>query len=188
MNDSLEKAFNQWEIYCRDQTMRALTEDQRRCHQAFKTSTYEQHKNINPNRTEGTCEWALKSSEYQHWWESSCNDLLWLSADPGCGKSVFVKSLVDNIFNTSIPNVSVCYFFFKDNDEQNNLATALCAILHQLFGMQPQLLQHTLPSWEKNHTKVQQKVDELWRILMDTGSIPSTRHWPIMQPVDDAIT
>jgi ankyrin repeat protein len=166
VNDNLEKAFNQRENHYCEQIARAWTEDQRCCHQAFKTSTYEQHKNINPNRVEGTCEWALKSSEYQRWWESGHNDLLWTTADPGCGKSVLAKSFIDEVFNTSAPNVSICYFFFKDNDEQNSLATALCAILHQLFGIQPQLLQHALPSWEKNQDKIQQEVDELWRIFM----------------------
>jgi ankyrin repeat protein len=176
VNDGLDKAFTQRENHHHEQIVRALTEDQRRCHQAFKTSTYEQHKNINPNRVEGTCEWALKSSEYQRWWASGHNDLLWISADPGCGKSVLAKSFVDQVFNTSAPTISICYFFFKDNDEQNNLATALCAILHQLFGIQPQLLQHALPSWEKNQDKIQQEVDELWRILMIATSDPSSSY------------
>jgi hypothetical protein len=170
MNKGLDKAFNQRENHYHKQIARAWTKDQRRCHQAFKTSTYEQHKNINPNRVEGTCEWALKSSEYRRWWESNHNDLLWISADPGCGKSVLAKSFIDKASNASTPIMSVCYFFFKDNDEQNSLATALCAILHQLFGMQPQLLRHALPSWEKNQDRIQQEVDELWRILMATTS------------------
>jgi len=174
VNERLEKALNQQESHHREQIARTLTEDQHRCHRVFKISTYEQHKNINPNRVEGTCEWALKSSEYQHWWESSHNDLLWISADPGCGKSVLAKSLVDNVWNASTPTVSVCYFFFKDNDEQNNLATALCAILHQFFGMQPQLLWHALPSWGKSQDKIWQEVDELWRILMAATSDPSS--------------
>jgi hypothetical protein len=176
MNHGLEKAFNQWESHHREQIVRALTEDQCRCHQAFKTSTYEQHKNINPNREDGTCEWAFKSSEYQRWWESSHNDLLWISADPGCGKSVLAKSFVDDVLNTSTPTVSVCYFFFKDNDEQNNITTALCAILYQLFGIQPQLLWHALLSWEKNQNKIQQEGDELWRILMAETSNPSSSY------------
>jgi hypothetical protein len=60
------------------------------------------------------------------------------------------------------------------NNEQNNLATALWAILHQLLGIQPQLLQHALLSWEKNHTKIQQEVDELWRILIAATSDPAS--------------
>jgi hypothetical protein len=56
VNKGLSKAFSQRENHHHEQIARALTKDQCRCHQAFKTSAYEQHKNINPNQVEGTCE------------------------------------------------------------------------------------------------------------------------------------
>lgn len=61
--------------------------------------------------------------------------------------------------------MTVCYFFFKDNDDQNHLASALCSVLHQLFSQQPELLRHAIPSWERNGEKLRQEVDELWRIF-----------------------
>jgi ankyrin repeat protein len=173
VNVGLEKAFGQRENHHHDQATRYLTEDQRRCHQVFKTSTYERFKNINPNRVEGTCEWVLKSYEYLRWWKATSNDLLWISADPGCGKSVLAKSLIDGVFATSDSNISIVYFFFKDNDEQNNLATALCAVLHQLFSLQPQLLRYALPFWERNKEKIQHEVGDMWRILMAATSDPA---------------
>ncbi|KAE8553643.1 hypothetical protein EYB25_005025 [Talaromyces marneffei] len=173
VNSSLEKAFEQRENHHDDQVMRNLTEDQRRCHQVFKTSTYERFKTINPNRVEGTCKWVLSSLEYLHWWNALSNDLLWISADPGCGKSVLAKSLIDDVFAASDSNTSIVYFFFKDNDEQNNLATAFCAVLHQLFSLQPQLLRHALPFWERNKEKIQYEVDDMWRIFMATMSDPA---------------
>jgi ankyrin repeat protein len=151
-----------------------MTEQQQECHQVFKTSSYEQHKDINPGRSPGTCQWALQNPHYLRWWNSCCNDVLWISADPGCGKSVLAKSLIDHEFEASGPTVSICYFFFKDNDEQNNLATALCAILHQLFGQQPKLLRHALPSWELNGDKLQREAGELWRIFIAATSDPTS--------------
>ena len=70
----------------------------------------------------------------------------------------------------SSPAVTICYFFFKDNDEQNHLATALCSVLHQLFSQRPHLLHHAIPSWEKNGERLQQEVDELWRIFTTAAS------------------
>ncbi|EED11463.1 conserved hypothetical protein [Talaromyces stipitatus ATCC 10500] len=137
IKEDQRKAFDQRESHHREKMERVLTEDQRRCHQAFKTSTYEKFKNINPNCVEGTCEWVLNSPEYLQ-----------------CGKSVLAKSLIDSVFRASDPNVSIVYFFFKDNDEQNNLATTLCAVLYQLFSLQPQLLRHVLPFWERNKEKI----------------------------------
>jgi ankyrin repeat protein len=161
-NERLDRAYSQhW------------TDRQRRCHQAFKISNYEEQKNINPIGVKGTCQWALQNPEYIRWWESKYNDLLWVSADPGCGKSVLARSIIDE-GQASSP-VTMCFFFFKDNDEQNHLATALCSILHQLFSQRPYLLHHAIPSWEKNGERLQQEVDELWQIFT-TAALADVSH------------
>ncbi|CAG8416225.1 unnamed protein product, partial [Penicillium salamii] len=163
-NQNSDRAYDQRERHQNEQKKRALTEQQQRCHQAFKTSNYEEQKDINPRRAEGTCQWALQSDEYVRWKESCCNDLLWVSADPGCGKSVLTKSIVDD--SLELPSsVTTCYYFFKDNDQQNGLAAALCSMLHQLFTQRPHLLPHAMTSWERNGDALQLEVDELWRIL-----------------------
>jgi hypothetical protein len=164
-NQRLDHAYSQQEEHHRERVAFALTDQQHRCHQTFKVSSYEEQKNINPRKVEGTCLWALQSPEYIRWSESSCNDLLWVSADPGCGKSVLSRSIIEDCLETSCPEVTICYFFFKDNDEQNHLASALCSVLHQLFSQRPQLLRHAIPSWEKSGEKLRQEVDELWRVF-----------------------
>jgi ankyrin repeat protein len=153
-----------------NEAVRYLNKEHRDCHQLFKTSTYEQFKNINPDRVEQTCQWALSHPLYQRWRDSATDDLLWISADPGCGKSVLSKSLVDEELRSGTDGSTVCYFFFKDNDEQNSLATCLCALLHQLFQRQPHLLQHAVPAWRKDGSKLQHETDELWRILIAATS------------------
>lgn len=164
-NQRLDLAYSQQEQLHREKVAFALTDQQHRCHQTFKISTYEEQKNNNPRKVEGTCLWALQSPEYIRWSESSCNDLLWVSADPGCGKSVLSRSIIEDCFKISCPEVTICYFFFKDNDEQNRLTLALCSVLHQLFSQRPQLLRHAIPFWEKNGEKLRQEVDILWRIF-----------------------
>ncbi|KAL7815157.1 hypothetical protein V8C26DRAFT_402587 [Trichoderma gracile] len=164
LNDGMTSAFQQRASHHFETVKKAEKEELERCHQVFKTSTYEQYKNINPNRAEGTCRWILDNAQYHQWRDSRHNDLLWISADPGCGKSVLAKSLVDLDLDAS-GSLSICYFFFKDNEDQNNLATALCALLHQLFGTQPELLRHALPEWKKNGANLQMETDTLWRIL-----------------------
>jgi hypothetical protein len=136
-NQRLDQAYHQQAEHHREKIAFVLTDQQNRCHQTFKTSNYEEQKNINPRKAEGTCLWALRSPEYTRWSESSCNDLLWVSADPGCGKSVLSRSIIEDYLEDSCSDVKICYFFFKDNDEQNRLDKALCSVLHQLFSQQP---------------------------------------------------
>ncbi|GFF47445.1 ankyrin repeat protein [Aspergillus udagawae] len=45
---------------------------------------------------------------------------------------------------------------------------------HKLFGQQPDLLRHALPPWEKSGEKIQNEVDELWRILIAATSDPAS--------------
>ncbi|THY80731.1 hypothetical protein D6C95_09389, partial [Aureobasidium pullulans] len=168
---TLEEHTEMTREHFQKQDVRYLNTEHQNCHQALKTSrSYEQFKNINPDRVEQTCQWALTHPLYLDWYKSNTNNLLWISADPGCGKSVLSKSLVDKELKTSADGDTVCYFFFKDNDEQNGLAIALCAVLHQLFDSQPHLLQHAMPAWRKNGSKLQQETDELWRILLAATS------------------
>ncbi|OAQ59453.2 Pfs, NACHT and ankyrin domain-containing protein [Pochonia chlamydosporia 170] len=61
LTKGMERAFHQQEDYHRENMLRSLTKEQQKCHQAFKTSTYEQYKNINPDRAEGTCRWILEN-------------------------------------------------------------------------------------------------------------------------------
>ncbi|RMZ92306.1 hypothetical protein DV736_g454, partial [Chaetothyriales sp. CBS 134916] len=143
----------------------------RQCHQVFKTSTYEQFKNLNPDRVDGTCQWVLSHSQYIQWYKKPHNNLLWISADPGCGKSVLAKSLVNHELR-SIDQHTVCYFFFKDNEQQDNAATALYTLLYQLFSHQSQLLLYTIPAWKKTGEKLVKEVSELWCILVAAARDP----------------
>ncbi|KEQ57738.1 purine and uridine phosphorylase [Aureobasidium melanogenum CBS 110374] len=162
--------------HLKSEEARYLNKEHRSCHQVFKTSTYEQFKNINPDRVDQTCQWALSHPLYQRWRDSATDDLLWISADPGCGKSVLSKSLVDQELPSDVHGSTVCYIFFKDNVEQNSLATGLCALLHQLFQRQPHLLRHAVPAWNKDGSKLQQETDELWRILLAATSDVAARN------------
>ncbi|KAG9530703.1 purine and uridine phosphorylase, partial [Aureobasidium melanogenum] len=168
--DVLEEHAHSTKQHLENEEFRYQNEEHRKCHQVFKTSTYEHFKNINPDRVKETCQWALNHAQYQRWNESATDDLLWISADPGCGKSVLSKSLVDEILMSDAVGNTICYFFFKDNDEQNSLATCLCALLHQLFQHQRHLLQHAIAAWHSDGSKLQQETDKLWRILLAATS------------------
>ncbi|KAK5202772.1 hypothetical protein LTR41_011483 [Exophiala xenobiotica] len=121
---------------------------------------------------------VLTHPHYRRWLHNAQDDLLWISADPGCGKSVLAKSLVNNELCNSDQH-TVCYLFFKDNEEQDNVATALCALLHQLFSCHPELVRHAIPAREKNGDKLVKEVPELWRILIAAARQDQAHNWLI---------
>ncbi|RDW58766.1 hypothetical protein BP6252_13242 [Coleophoma cylindrospora] len=152
----------------RQQKLQYDSEKHRKCHIALKpTSSYESQKNINPLKSPGTCQWAFEHPKFKQWDHNKKNDLLWISADPGCGKSVLSRSFVDKQLET---NDTICYFFFKDNDDQDRLSIGLCAILHQIFSRQRQLIQYAMGTWENHEKTIQQETAELWRILLSAST------------------
>ncbi|RYC59900.1 hypothetical protein CHU98_g6309 [Xylaria longipes] len=96
---------------------------------------HEGYNNFNPQKVKNTCRWFLEDASFRSWRDSEESSLLWVSAGPGCGKSVLSRSLIDEWqLSTSAATSVVCYFFFKDGDDRRERsANALSAILHQLF-------------------------------------------------------
>lgn len=170
INQHLHRVNDRQEQYHNEIKRIALADKQQLCHQSFSVANYEEQKNINPRRVRGTCQWALQSREYIRWRESNYNDLLWVSADPGCGKSVLARSIVDEFYEAPKVNISICYFFFKDNRGDNQVAAALCSALHQLFSQRPDLLIYATESWVKQRETLRGKPDELWKIFLTATS------------------
>lgn len=146
----------------------------------FYTSDYEFHKKRNDPPVEGTCLWFLRHEKFKSWQESQSSKLLWVSADPGCGKSVLASFLIDTyqtraqqagmkLSSSTKDLYNVCYFFFKDDsDEQRNSIHALSAILHQIFCLQPILLKHAVSEQsKKGHARIRQ-FHALWNIFKAT--------------------
>lgn len=152
---------------------RNQSEKESECHQLFRLarddrdSSYEWYKNLVEDAIDGTCEWFLSREEFQSW-EQGQSGILIVSADPGCGKSVLAKHLIDKRLAESS---TICYFFFKDQ-LQNRENQALCALLHQLFSQRPQLIRHAMPEYRQNGHSLVKVTSALWDILWKATSDP----------------
>lgn len=158
-----------------DKTARQHMTEESRCCESLRTTDYQFHKEKNPDRVPGTCQWFLNHPKYQEWRRRE-GSWLWVTADPGCGKSVLSRFLIDHCLKSLTDGTgrdSVCYFFFKDDSDENKSAThAMCAFLHQLFSQKRQLVRHALPAFRLNGTKLPQLFDELWDILLSAAGDP----------------
>ena len=94
---------------------------------------YRNQKFVNDIRTPGTCEWFLKLEKYVKWAESDQSQTLWVTADPGCGKSVLCSFLIGTLQQQAASlttPATLCFFFFKNGqDGLQTGADLLCAIL-----------------------------------------------------------
>ncbi|KAH7329552.1 hypothetical protein B0I35DRAFT_487559 [Stachybotrys elegans] len=141
------------------------------CLNCLRTASYEDCKNRNTQRAPGTCEWFASHGLFGEWREAS-SGLLWVSADPGCGKSVLARHLVDDVLPPSAGRTT-CYFFFKDDcEDQRTLDSALCCILHEIFHQNPNLLDKVFPaSFKEDPSDVElfSNFGKLWELLIEAA-------------------
>ena len=137
-------------------------------------SNYRGDKDRIKPRVPGTCNWFLEHPKFLAWDRGVAPGLLWVSADPGCGKTVLSKALVDEgLLVSRNKERLLCYFFFKNDDtSRQTSANALCAILHQLFSQKPILLRHAIHDFEKNGERLRSMSSTLWDILEVSAADP----------------
>lgn len=123
-------------------------------------------------RQPGTCNWFLKHRSFQTWRQDASSRLLWVSANPGCGKSVLSKCLVEEKLATMDPqHATICYFFFKDvSPDSRSITKALSAILHQLFTRIPSLVEHAVSAFDENGAEISSMFSAMWEILENAAA------------------
>ncbi|KAL9629835.1 MAG: hypothetical protein Q9164_006703, partial [Protoblastenia rupestris] len=138
-------------------------------------SDYKTDKELISERTPGTCEWFFEGYRLLEWRNTKHSSLLWVSAGPGCGKSVLSRALIDERRVCSdTMTTTVCYFFFRDGQEdRTHGASAISAILHQLYENRPALIAHALPSFGSYGQKLKDMFSELWQILIRSAKDPN---------------
>ena len=136
-------------------------------------SDYDSHRERVPSAVQGTCTWYLQHERFIDWETEKRSSLLWVSADPGCGKSVLSSFLVERLQSAesqaTLPG-TVCFFFFKDDSEEQKTAVlALCALLHQLFKTNNSLIGHAMEEFKSKGKRFTQDFSSLWKIF--TGAV-----------------
>lgn len=161
--EALQDRLQQMQVW---QTKSEKNKKRTKLLQRLYTCLYKDRKDRNNKRVLGTCVWFTNHPQFTKWNQSGTSELLCVSADPGCGKSVLTRYLADEYLPSGVR--TVCYFFFKDDfADQKHATDALSCVLRQLLIAQPHLVQESL--LDKSGTSGNQLVksfNELWSILL----------------------
>ncbi|PNS21652.1 hypothetical protein CAC42_1506 [Sphaceloma murrayae] len=113
----------------------------------------------------GTCEWLFDRPDYQHFLTSPGSALLLVTAEPGLGKTVLARSIIDRE-QANESRVTTCHFSFsKRDDEKDQLSTALKAVLHQLSSSLPNIVSLFVANKQRQHDDASGDAALLWRTL-----------------------
>ncbi|KAF5844173.1 hypothetical protein GGP41_002253 [Bipolaris sorokiniana] len=87
--------------------------------------------------------WVLDNPDFRQWRDGPENQLLWVKADPGKGKTMLICGIVDELQRSIGATGLVSYFFCQATDSRINSATSvLRGLLYMLVNQQPSLILH----------------------------------------------
>jgi ankyrin repeat domain-containing protein 50 len=129
------------------------------------------------DRVPNTCEWFFESPGFLKWRDIDTSGILWVSALPGCGKSVLAKYLIKKSrLTTKLLTTNIAHFFFKDGTERTSKTRAMRALLWQLLIKDPtgELIPHaaSLRSAKANDS-LGNNFEELWKLLEHCALLPA---------------
>jgi ankyrin repeat protein len=146
-----------------EQLKHTVDTETQNCIQAFGPAEYRETKRSVKSAVPGTCGWVLDSQAYRDWLDGK-NSFLFVSAGPGCGKSVLTKLIIDELAEKQ-SNFNVCYFFFKDG-VRNSINEVFQALIHQLISRTTPLADHAKEAYHSNGRKVVTLMETMTDILI----------------------
>lgn len=100
------------------------------------------------------------------------SQLLSISGNPGCGKTVISAYLLDGLDNElKDTDVRVAYFFCDDKEEtQKSAQSLLCGLIHQLVTKTPNLIKRPMLGHVAFGPKMLESLDVLWQVFVSIAT------------------
>jgi ankyrin repeat protein len=122
-----------------------------------------------PTRHPTTCDWLFDHPDFISWTETNTSKPLWISGNPGMGKTVLSKYLVAKFEAKKNWSNRVLYYFFSDQDENRRSAISLLrSLIHQCLSHRPALVRpHVIPSFDTQGENLLNSFPTLWSIFIN---------------------
>ncbi len=136
------------------------------CINSFYLSDYSTKLDEISRREPGTCEWVLKHPNFRSWTDLQSTPLLWLSGNPGCGKTVLSSFVIESLRNKQ--HSTVLYFICDNKHEQfRTRECVLRSLIHQLLVMNPSLVRHAIKHFRDMKNSMVLSASILWIIFQN---------------------
>ena len=149
-----------------------VTNDEKDCIRLFYSPDVNATRLSIPPREKGTFTWFMQNTKFKEWLAPDGPAILFLSSNPGCGKTVLCSYLIKRV-RLLRPSHTVCYFFCNDSVASQRSAThILRGLLHQLLVSHNFLVKYVLPHLETKGPAMLDELDTMMTIFGDCSTDP----------------
>jgi ankyrin repeat protein len=130
-----------------------------------------------PRPVQGTCTWVLSDPAYMAWVRAEETRLLWVTGEPGCGKTVLSAYLSDHLrLNHSTASKPQVFFFFCDDKikSQRDANAILRGILYQILQQHRKLIRHVKSRFELDGPSLANSFPALWELFLKVAADSTT--------------
>lgn len=126
-----------------------------------------------PRPVQGTCSWILSHPAYKAWTEAEETSLLWVTGEPGCGKTMLSAFLTDHLRlnHATGPKPQVFFFFCDDKIRSQRDASAIIrGILYQIIQQDRKLIKHVKSRFELDGPSLVNSFPALWELFLKVAA------------------
>lgn len=151
----------------------SLSEVERSCMVLLNSIHLADYKQQLPRPVQGTCNWILEHPAYLSWIAAEETRLLWVTGEPGCGKTMLSAYLADYLRqDRDDSNKPQVFLFFCDDKikSQRDATAILRGILYQIIQQQPKLIKHVKKRFEMDGPSFAISFPALWELFLKVVS------------------
>jgi ankyrin repeat protein len=122
-----------------------------------------------PRPVQGTFSWILSHPAYLTWLTAEETRLLWVTGEPGCGKTMLSAYLTDHLrLGRATPVKLQVFFFFCDDKvkSQRDANAILRGILYQILQQHRKLIKHVKSRFELDGPSLANSFPALWELFL----------------------
>lgn len=124
---------------------------------------------LDGRRMKGSCEWILQREGFLRWRDSPDNQVYWISAKPGTGKSVLMGYIVKHL--NGLDRNCAFYFFSYGNNLKSTIQSFLLSMARQIAYKYREVSETLLKIYEKDDQLSKMDYRTIWRKLFLDGSL-----------------
>ncbi|KAH5281829.1 hypothetical protein HBI71_000070 [Parastagonospora nodorum] len=154
-------------------SIESFTETERSCMILLDSIYLVDYKAQLPKPVQGTCSWVLNNPAFLAWKNTTESDLLWVTGEPGSGKTMISVYLTDYLELDSTTRVKPQVFFFFCDDKiqlQRDPKSILRGIIWQIVRLHRDLIKYVKHRFDQEGPSLASSFSALWEVFLKVVS------------------